>query len=200
MSDRKNRRSIVIHHDPEEIDESSITICNNLVLKQELDNDLVKLWESLKNKPKLIVFDLDLTLWPFWVDSHCTPPFKKIVNNNECTTTIVDEEDKKLTYFSDVPKILKTLRYCSSKNNSYLGVASRTNAYEAALQLLEFYEWKDYFDSIQMYSGSKVRHINHICQEFGIKSKQDVLFFDDETRNTEDVGPLGATAHLLDRR
>jgi magnesium-dependent phosphatase 1 len=198
MSDKKNRRSIVIHHDPEEIDESSITICKNLVLKHELDDNLVKLWESLKNKPKLIVFDLDLTLWPFWVDTHCTPPFKKIVNNNECT--IIDEEDKKLAYFSDVPKILKTLRYCSSKNNSYMGVASRTNAYEAALQLLEFYEWKDYFDSIQMYSGSKVRHINHICQEFGIKSKQDVLFFDDETRNTEDVGPLGATAHLLDRR
>ena len=81
-----------------------------------------------------------------------------------------------------------------------MAIASRTNAYEDALQLLEFYEWKDYFDSIQMYSYSKVRHITHICKEFGIDNKQDVLFFDDETRNTEDVDRLGATAYLLDKR
>lgn len=33
--------------------------------------------------PKIIVFDLDYTLWPFWVDTHVTPPLKPKEGNTK---------------------------------------------------------------------------------------------------------------------
>lgn len=34
--------------------------------------------------PQLFVFDLDYTLWPFWVDTHVSSPVKARDNNSRC--------------------------------------------------------------------------------------------------------------------
>lgn len=39
--------------------------------------------------PKLIAFDLDYTLWPFWVDTHVSAPIKPRDNNSRCTDRYV---------------------------------------------------------------------------------------------------------------
>ncbi len=39
--------------------------------------------------PKMLVFDLDYTLWPFWVDTHVTPPLKVKDNHSRAVDRYV---------------------------------------------------------------------------------------------------------------
>ncbi|KAF4414679.1 magnesium dependent phosphatase, partial [Fusarium acutatum] len=79
--------------------------------------------------PKLIVFDLDYTLWPFWVDTHVTPPLKP----NSSHTSATDRYGEDYGFFSDVPAILHALPRAGIK----IGVASRTSAPSLARDLLK---------------------------------------------------------------
>ena len=193
-------KEIVIYHNHEQVDKDAITVCDEIKWSDDhkkLDNEIIQVWESLEKKPKVIVFDLDLTLWPFWVCTHASPPFKKISNPSNETFSIIDSNNKKLTFYSEVPNILNTLRYCASKSNSRMAVASRTPTYEAAKQLLELYEWLNHFECLQMFTDTKVKHIKNISEELSVVDKNDILFFDDEEKNIKETSPLGITAILL---
>ncbi|KAI6141606.1 magnesium-dependent phosphatase-1 [Pisolithus tinctorius] len=67
--------------------------------------------------PKLIAFDLDYTLWDFWVDFHITPPIRQ----DPATGTVYDSSTDDIYYgrrtspntiefYRDVPGILRNLR------------------------------------------------------------------------------------------
>lgn len=136
----------------------------------------------MSRKPKLIVFDLDYTLWPFHVDTNVIRPFKKKGNK------VVDSCGQTVKYFEDVPEILNQLH-----NEGYeLGVASRTGEIQGAKQLLDLFEWNKYFKYKEIYPGCKVTHFSKIQKASGIDYK-DMIFFDDEHRNIVDVGKLGVT-------
>lgn len=130
----------------------------------------------------LIVFDLDYTLWPFYTD--CTnPPFKKTKTN------IVDARSNKVEPYPHSTNILQTLSSLGYK----IGIASRTGSIEAACELVNLFEWKQYIDYQEIYPGCKVPHFNEFKKQSGIPFER-MLFFDDEERNIVDINRIGAVS------
>lgn len=147
--------------------------------------------------PRLMVFDLDYTLWPFWVDTHVTGPLKATPQND----AVKDRFNESFAFYSEVPGILASLREKDIK----VGAASRTSAPDLAretLRLLHIVDVDgkkkksiDFFDHMEIYPGSKITHFNKLQKATGLKYG-DMLFFDDETRN-RNVETLGVTMYLV---
>ncbi|KAL4972549.1 acid phosphatase-domain-containing protein [Aspergillus desertorum] len=156
--------------------------------------------------PKLIAFDLDYTLWPFWVDTHVTPPIKARDNNSRCT-------DKWNESFAFYPHVNSIITSCKSRSIP-LALASRTHAPDLARDMLKqlhiipnfsdnpsankvrTVRALDYFDYIQIFPATKTQHFARIQQASGI-AYEDMLFFDDEARNRNVETELGVTFLLV---
>ncbi|XP_034950883.1 magnesium-dependent phosphatase 1-like [Chelonus insularis] len=142
---------------------------------------------STEKKPVLLVFDLDYTLWPFWVDTHVTPPFKIGKNNG-----VIDSNGRKIYCYKDVPNLLKKL----FENGFQIGVASRTSEIQGANQLIELFGWTKYITYREIYPGKKTTHFQKIHESSNV-SYENMIFFDDENRNIEDVSKLGVQSILV---
>ncbi|XP_066931571.1 magnesium-dependent phosphatase 1-like [Clytia hemisphaerica] len=139
--------------------------------------------------PKLFVFDLDYTLWPFWCDTHVTPPFKKL----EGSGNIVDKRNKHVKLYSDTKEILETL-----KQEGYLiAAASRTETPVIAEELLDLFDIDRFFDFKEIFPGQKLNHFSNIKRNSGVDYEK-MIFFDDEQRNINDVSGLGVTCCHVD--
>ena len=137
----------------------------------------------------LIVFDLDFTLWDCggtWCD-HTNPPYYK--QNG----IIRDEDQRKIRLYPDVRGILEELH----EKNVLLGVASRTGAPDWADELMQLFDIKKYFEYFEIYPGSKINHFRSLQEKTGI-AYQDMIFFDDEYRNIEEVSQLGVKAVFVE--
>ncbi|KJZ77080.1 hypothetical protein HIM_03401 [Hirsutella minnesotensis 3608] len=157
--------------------------------------------------PKLVVFDLDYTLWPFWVDTHVTPPIKPNAQHSAAS----DRTGEHLAFYDDVPSVLQLLPHAGGPEGVKLGVASRTSAPSLARDLLQMLHLPqasdtdvearprraiDVFDGgMEIYPGSKIRHFEKLQKRTGIPF-EDMLFFDDESRNRE-TEKLGITMWLV---
>ncbi|KAF3044431.1 hypothetical protein E8E12_010591 [Didymella heteroderae] len=149
--------------------------------------------------PKIVVFDLDYTLWPFWVDTHVTGPIKAM----EGGLKVKDRYGEAYGFYNDVGGILVALK----AKNILVGAASRTHAPELGREMLKLLKVPsssgsstraiDYFDHLQIYPGSKTTHFERIHRDSGI-DYEEMLFFDDESRN-KNVEVLGVTMKLVPR-
>ncbi|KAH7159735.1 acid phosphatase-domain-containing protein [Dactylonectria estremocensis] len=159
--------------------------------------------------PKLVVYDLDYTLWPFWVDTHVTPPLKP----NGTHTAATDKYGEDFAFYADVPGIL----YALPRAGVRMAVASRTPTPNIARDLLKMIHIPplppaddaappgkpekpkratDVFDGgVEAYPGSKLKHFEVIQKRTGVHY-EDMLFFDDEPRNFE-TESLGVTMYLI---
>ncbi|XP_004698549.2 magnesium-dependent phosphatase 1 isoform X2 [Echinops telfairi] len=133
--------------------------------------------------PRLAVFDLDYTLWPFWVDTHVDPPFHRSRDG-----TVRDSRGRTIRLYPDVPEILGRLRDLGVP----VAAASRTGEVEGANQLLELFDLVKYFVHREIYPGCKITHFQRLQQKTGVPFSQ-MAFFDDEKRNVVDVSTLGVT-------
>ncbi|XP_015976066.1 magnesium-dependent phosphatase 1 isoform X1 [Rousettus aegyptiacus] len=131
--------------------------------------------------PKLAVFDLDYTLWPFWVDTNVDPPFHKSSDG-----TVRDSRGQTIRLYPEVPEVLERFHSLGVP----IAAASRTGETKGANQLLELFDFVRYFVHREIYPGSKVAHFERLQQKTGVPFSQ-MIFFDDEKRNIVDVSKLG---------
>lgn len=174
--------------------------------------------------PKLFVFDLDYTLWPFWVDTHVSGTSLKAVPGSN-NTSVADKVGEHYSFYSDVPSVLYALPQLGIR----VGVASRTCAPDLAREMLKLLyvhppaqpvqddygtgtsskkskgssssggkprKAIDLFDAgLEIYPSCKLRHMEALHKRTGLPYGE-FLFFDDEVRN-RDTESLGVTMCLV---
>ena len=176
--------------------------------------------------PKLIAFDLDYTLWPFWVDTHVSAPVKARDNNSRVadrycplhTSSLPCQISNTLNprwgeCFGFYPAVSSIIYSCKSRSIP-LALASRTYTPDLARDMLKALHIipsfsdnpaatntrttraLDYFEYIQIFPANKTQHFARIHQASGV-AYEDMLFFDDEARNRNVETELGVTFCLV---
>lgn len=145
--------------------------------------------------PRLIVFDLDFTLWDCggtWYDC-LTPPFAMKAGRP------VDSLSRSIRLYDDVATILD---WCDEQSIA-MALASRTEQPTWARELVDKLDIADRFQFAEIYPSSKLRHFQALMNASTV-APQEMLFFDDEMRNIREVATLGVTTvhveHGLTRR
>jgi magnesium-dependent phosphatase 1 len=117
--------------------------------------------------PKLIVFDLDNTLW--------TPELYTLRKLERSNKIPVAGKDVKL--FPGSKEVIDRIRK-GEFGDTQFAVASRTKSGEWAKDLLGQFGLWDLFQYVEIFPGNKKAHFENIRQASGIDFK-DMLFFDD---------------------
>lgn len=133
---------------------------------------------------ELVVFDLDYTLWDAggtWCDC-LSPPFRRDRGR------VLDRRGGHIRLYEDVPAIMDALDEAGVR----MGLASRTHEPEWARELLDLLGVRSRFEIEEIYPGEKTAHFDQLQRKSGVALEQ-MLFFDDESRNIRAVGRMGVS-------
>eukprot|EP00249_Psilotum_nudum_P027469 c35176_g1_i1 orf=361-861(-) len=137
-------------------------------------SEALRILNAAQVLPRLVVFDLDYTLWPFWC---------------ECRS--------KRDYPSLYPQAKGVLNALKDRE-VMMAVASRSPTPDIARVFLQKLNLMPLFVSTEIYPSwnHKAEHFRNIQQKTGIPYSS-MLFFDDEDRNTQTVSKMGVTSVLV---
>ncbi|XVF17361.1 hypothetical protein REPUB_Repub10bG0114500 [Reevesia pubescens] len=140
--------------------------------EEKVKKEALEIIEQFQNLPRLIVFDLDYTLWPF----YC-----------ECC----DDEDEMPYLYEHGKGILMALKV----KGIDVAIASRSPTPEIAKTFLDKLGIRSIFVAEEIFSSwtHKTEHFQRIHRRTGIPFSS-MLFFDDEDRNIEAVSKMGVTS------
>lgn len=137
---------------------------------------------ALHTLPKLIVFDLDNTLW--------SPELYQLRKHQRTNQTPIAGKDVKL--FQGAQAALDSIQ--TMMPDTKLAVASRTKSVEWAHDLLDQFNIRHLFDHVEIFPGNKRSHFENISRDSGIPFRE-MLFFDDARDgrygNCEPVSQMG---------
>ncbi|CAI9111448.1 OLC1v1011670C1 [Oldenlandia corymbosa var. corymbosa] len=141
---------------------------------KKVNEEAAQILGLFQNLPRLVVFDLDYTLWPFYCECY---------------------------YESDTPYLYPHARGiidALKDRGIEMAIASRSPAREIATTFLEKLGIRSIFVAEEIFSSwtHKTQHFQKIHKKTGIPFES-MLFFDDEDRNIEAVSKMGVTSVLV---
>lgn len=124
--------------------------------------------------PRLVVFDLDYTLWPFYCECRSKREMPSLYRE------------------------AKGILYALEEKGVSVAIASRSPTPDIAKTFLEKLGINSMFVAHEIFSSwtHKTEHFERIHRRTGVPF-QSMLFFDDEDRNIEAVSKMGVTSVLV---
>ncbi|KAL9321361.1 hypothetical protein ACSQ67_013200 [Phaseolus vulgaris] len=142
---------------------------------EKVKREALKIIEEFEVLPKLVVFDLDYTLWPFYCECRSKREMPSL--------------------YPHAKGILLALK----EKAIDVAIASRSPTADTAIAFLNKLNLSSLFVAQEIYSSwtHKTDHFQRIHSRTAVPFSS-MLFFDDENRNIHSVSKMGVTSILVD--